>query len=119
MNPRHTNLTTFGVLLLASCMVGCDNKTASPTSQNPASDAQSSQNPHKVEGHSHGAGPHDGTIADWGGGKYHVEFTVDHDKQEATVFLLGTDEKTPSPIAAEEIQLSIKSPAMEPTTFVF
>ena len=63
----------------------------------------------------HGAGPHDGTLADWGGGKYHVEFTVDHDKQEATVFILGDDEKTPSPIKAEEIQLSISDPVMQVT----
>jgi hypothetical protein len=61
----------------------------------------------------HGAGPHDGTLADWGGGKYHVEFTVDHDKQEGTVYILGDDEKTPSPIKAEEIQLSISDPAMQ------
>ena len=63
----------------------------------------------------HGAGPHDGTLADWGGGKYHVEFTVDHDTQEATVYVLGDDEKTPSPIAAEEIQLSIQDPPMQVT----
>ena len=66
-------------------------------------------------GHGHGAGPHDGTLADWGGGKYHVEFTVDHDKQEGTVYILGDDEKSPSPIKAEEIQLSIKDPAMQVT----
>ena len=69
----------------------------------------------KSGAHSHGAGPHDGTLADWGGGKYHVEFTVDHDKQEATVYILGGDEKTPSPIEAEEIQLSIKDPVMQVT----
>ena len=57
----------------------------------------------------HGAGPHDGTLADWGGGKYHVEFTVDHGKQEATVFILGDDEKTASPIKAAEIQLRTDS----------
>ena len=52
------------------------------------------------------AGPHDGAVADWGGGKFHVEFTVDHDKQEGTVYILAADEKTPTPIAAQEIQLS-------------
>ena len=67
---------------------------------------------HSVAGHAHGAGPHDGTIADWGGGKYHVEFTVDHDKQQATVYVLGGDEKTPSPIAAEAIELVITDPEM-------
>lgn len=70
---------------------------------------------HSLEGHSHGTGPHDGTIADWGGGKYHVEFTVDHNKQQATVYIFGSDEKTPAPIDAESIELSIVEPAMQVT----
>lgn len=61
----------------------------------------------------HGTGPHDGTVADWGGGKYHVEFTVDHDKQEGTVYILGSDEKSPVPIDAESIDLSINDPVMQ------
>ncbi len=70
---------------------------------------------HSREGHEHGAGPHDGTLADWGGGKYHVEFTVDHDKKQATAYILGNDEKTAVPIEAEEITLSIKDPAFTTT----
>jgi len=70
---------------------------------------------HGEEGHAHGVGPHDGTVADWGGGKYHVEFTVDHDKQQATVYILGSDEKTATPIDAESIELSIKDPEMQVT----
>lgn len=62
---------------------------------------------HSVKGHSHGSGPHDGTVADWGGGKYHVEFTVDHAKQQATVYIFGSDEKSTSPIDAKSIELSI------------
>jgi hypothetical protein len=54
----------------------------------------------EAESHVHGTGPHGGTIADWGGGKMHIEFTVNHDKQEATVYILGKDEKTATPIAA-------------------
>ena len=73
---------------------------------------QEGETDHSVAGHSHGAGPHDGTIADWGGGKYHVEFTVNHEKQEATVYVLGGDEKTPSPIAVEEIELITADPEM-------
>jgi hypothetical protein len=65
---------------------------------------------HDEEGHAHGEGPHGGTVADWGGGKFHVEFTVDHGKQEATVYILGDDEKTSSPIDAKEITLAIKDP---------
>ena len=60
---------------------------------------------HAAGGHAHGAGPHDGTLADWGGGKYHVEFTVDHDKKEAVVYVLGADEKTPVPVALADGKL--------------
>ena len=67
------------------------------------------------DGHTHGPGPHGGTIADWGGGKFHVEFTVDHNKQEATVYILGTDEKTPASIDAKEITLTIKDPSFTTT----
>lgn len=63
------------------------------------------------EGHVHGAGPNGGAIADWGGGKFHVEFTVDHNKKESTVYVFGSDEKTATPIDATEIVLAIKEPA--------
>jgi hypothetical protein len=70
---------------------------------------------HSPGDHEHGAGPHGGTLADWGGGKYHVEFTVDHDKKEATVYVLGLDEKTASPIAAKdgELLVTINQPAFD------
>lgn len=67
---------------------------------------------HSHDGHIHGAGPHGGTIVDWGGGKYHVEFTVDHEQQQATVYILGRDEKTPTPIDTQSLELSIKDPEM-------
>jgi len=68
---------------------------------------------HSVEGHAHGEGPHGGTVADWGGGKFHVEFTVNHADKQATVYILGADEKTPTPIASETIELSIKDPQFQ------
>lgn len=98
--------------------VGCDNatdsaaKTANKASSDHGHDHGPGSQDHSLEGHAHGAGPHDGTIADWGGGKYHVEFTVDHGKQQATVYVLGGDEKTPAPIDAKSIELSIKDPEM-------
>lgn len=67
---------------------------------------------HSEEGHAHAEGPHGGTIADWGGGKFHVEFTVDHDKQQATAYILGNDEKTATPIDSEEVTLAIKDPEL-------
>src|SRR5207244_3391351 len=61
------------------------------------------------------AGPHEGTLADWGGGKYHVEFTVDHGKQETVVYILGDDEKTAVPVKAKDgkLLLSIQQPAFQ------
>lgn len=123
-NTRFTLLSAT-VLLSTSVMVGCGDKTAeqSATQQSGRTSESDHGHPHdgegdhddshKVEGHAHGAGPHDGTIADWGGGKYHCEFTVDHDKKEATVYVLGSDEKTATPIAAESILLTIKEPSMQ------
>ena len=62
--------------------------------------------------HTHGAGPHGGTLADWGGGKYHVELTVDHSKKELVVYLLESDEKTPAAIDSATIEVSIQDPEM-------
>jgi len=60
--------------------------------------------------HVHGAGPHGGAVGDWGGGKLHFEFKPNHDTKEATVWILGSDEKTATPIKAKDgkIQVSIK-----------
>lgn len=112
-------LHTLFAFTSAVCLigfVGCSEQTASPTAETAASaDDHGHEHAEDSEEHGHGAGPHDGTLADWGGGKYHVEFTVDHDKQEGTVFVLGGDEKTPTPIKADEIQLSITEPEMQVT----
>jgi hypothetical protein len=67
---------------------------------------------HSQTGHSHGAGPHGGVVADWGGGKYHVEIVFDHAAQTATAFVLGGDEKTPVPIDAATIEITLKDPAV-------
>ncbi len=106
------SLLAIGALV---AFVGCNGSKPEPASSAPAATSSSEEHGHDHPHSGHGAGPHDGTLADWGGGKYHVEFTVDHDKQEATVFILGDDEKTPVPIKAEEIQLSITDPAMQVT----
>ena len=111
------------VLALATVVgfIGCNKPSDTPaeTATNAASDHGHDHgegtHDHSAEGHTHGAGPHDGTVTDWGGGKYHVEFTVDHDMQQATVYILGSDEKTPMPIDATSIELSIKDPEMQLT----
>ena len=95
-----------GVMTICGlALLGCGEKPApTPATTAPAASAG---------GHSHGAGPHGGAVADWGGGAYHVEFTVDHDKKEATVYVLGSDGKTTKPIKAQKITLSIDDPAFQ------
>ena len=112
----------FFIYITAS-LTGCNQPNSNPDTPGDTRSAASDEHghshdnehdhDHSVEGHAHGAGPHDGTIADWGGGKYHVELTVDHDSQTATVYVLGTDEKTATPIKAESIELSILDPEMQ------
>jgi len=102
---------TLVALVCLTVNFGCSQPTA-PTEPPPPIDNQQSSIDNR---HAHGEGPHEGTVADWGGGKYHVEFTVDHDKQEGTVYILGSDEKSPVPIDAESIDLSISDPVMQVT----
>lgn len=110
------SLTTASLCL---GLAGCNNSPPSTTAPKPAAQSAKPAGDHKDDHqgdhkHSgHGAGPHDGTLADWGGGKFHVEFTVDHDKQEATVYILGDDEKTATPIKAETLLLSISQPRFQ------
>lgn len=116
MSRNHTFQSL--IIVVVATLLGCE-KSSTPTpaasSGGEVSTAKATPKDHSQEGHTHGEGPHGGTIADWGGGKYHVEFTVDHDKQEATVYLLGNDEKTPSPIKASDgnLLLTIKEPAFQ------
>lgn len=106
----HTSL-----LLTLTLALGCGDQPAPKPNSTPAPAASSTpakdDHGHKHAGH--GAGPHEGAVADWGGGKFHVEFTVDHDKQEATVYILGDDEKTATPIKAGTILLSINDPKFQ------
>jgi hypothetical protein len=89
-------LTVAAVLVL---VVGCGSSGAKKPKGGPPSG-------HEEHGE-HGEGPHGGAVGDWGGGKYHFEFTVDHDKKEATVYILGSDEITPAPIKAKDGQLTL------------
>jgi hypothetical protein len=97
-------------LVALTLAVGC----GGPSGRTPKAATKTSKGV-KGDHAAHGAGPHGGTVADWGGGKYHVEFTVDHAKQEATVYILSADEKTPAPIKAKDGQLllTIKEPSFQ------
>lgn len=54
----------------------------------------------------HGAGPNGGVVFDLG--KYHAEFTVDHDEETCTILMLGFDQKSAVAVAAEELTLTTK-----------
>ena len=98
------------ISLCAATLValGCSNNQA------PAPAPSPSPGTPKASGeHAHGSGPHGGTVTDWGGGAYHLEFTVDHPKKQATVYVLGSDEKSPAPIKASKIRLVINDPATD------
>ncbi len=104
-------LSLTGTLLMFS---GCSEKKSAP----PAADATSMAEAvagakEESGGHSHGSGPHGGAVADWGGGAYHVEFTVDHNAKKATVYVLGSNGTSAAPIKAESINLIIDEPSTE------
>lgn len=103
----------YSMVLLATLIfvTGCGEKPQEPvekTPSTPAADTGSGD-----EGHSHGEGPNGGAVADWGGGKFHVEFTVNHDTQEATVYVLDNNAKSPAPVKAEKLLLSISEPSFQ------
>ena len=100
------------ITLLSILAAGCGGQTNSAKPDKPATSGTSPPASEKAP-HSHGAGPHGGTLSDWGGGAYHVEFTVNHDKKEATVYVLGSDAKTPAPVKADKVHLSIADPPIE------
>lgn len=52
-------------------------------------------------------------MADWGGGKYHVEFCTEHGKRQATVYILDGGAKKAAPVKADKLLLSIKEPSFQ------
>ena len=50
-------------------------------------------------------GPHGGPLVKWG--RYHAEFTVDRDRQQATVYILDGTGRGPAAVAAETVLLTI------------
>lgn len=102
-------VTVIGAAFLSGCGSADELKPA----PGPSTPADQAAQPAETPAHSHGAGPNGGALADWGGGKFHVEFTVDHDKKESVVYVLGGDEKTPAPVKADKLLLSIKDPEFQ------
>lgn len=112
----------FNTLALAAALgfftFGCAKDTPPAETGTPTGDATASESAAADDGEAaahdhHGAGPHGGTIGEWGDGNYHIEFTVDHDKKETVVYILGGDARTPAPVKADKVLLSINEPAFQ------
>ena len=113
MKKNLAPLASLALAVATAFVVGCP-APAPPAPKAAPPVTQPTAAPKDAPKHAaHGTGPHEGAVADWGGGKFHVEFTVDHDKQEATVYVLGDDEKTAAPIKADKILLSINDPKFQ------
>jgi hypothetical protein len=107
---KMLQLFAAGLLLLGLAMVtGCSNQQAT----SPKGGEKAPPKGGEGQDHTHGAGPHGGVVFDLGGGTYHAEFTVDHPKQEATVYILGSDAKTAAPVKADKLLLSINEPQFQ------
>ena len=117
MSIKHLGCTLLALGLTA--VVGCGDKQASPpSSSTPTPSVSSADNKDKKKAdahddHDHGPGPHQGTIGEMGG--KHLEFVVNHDTQEATIYILAGDAKKSFPIKAKDgkIKLSILKPKFE------
>lgn len=98
-----TTAKTLAITLLVTALAftGCGQPASTPKT-----DAKKDSGKKEVE-HAHGKGPNGGVIFDLG--KHHAEFTVDHDKKECTIIVLGADEKTPKPVVSKELTLTTKA----------
>jgi hypothetical protein len=89
--------------LFAVFAAGCSKSPESKPTTSSANDAKSAA---PIAEHTHGAGPNGGIVFDLG--SHHAEFTVDHNKKECMILVLGDDEKTPTPVATTEFVLLTK-----------
>ncbi len=101
---KYAKVLGLGLLVAAVVVTGCSKpSTTSPT----AKDKENAKSGNKKEEHApHGKGPNGGVVFDLG--KYHAEFTVDHDKKECMILVLGQDEKTPTPVMAKGLTVTTK-----------
>ena len=98
----------FGSVMLAAAvaLTGCGPAAPSKTGDKKP-DAKKDVAKGKESEHAHGKGPNGGVLFDLG--KYHGEFTVDHDKKECTVLVIGNDEKTPKMVDCKELTVTTKA----------
>lgn len=98
-----TGLCLFAVACL---LAGCSgNPTPKGSGAKPGTTTPKDDHPEE--------GPHKGLLVEWGEEEYHAEFTADRAKGDVTVYILGKDARTATPIKADKIQLSLKDPAVQ------
>ncbi|MDX1964025.1 MAG: hypothetical protein SFX18_12795 [Pirellulales bacterium] len=90
--------TALANMLLLIVLFGCCANSNDPPNPAPA--------PSTSEEHHHGSGPTGGVVFELG--SHHAELSVDHEKKECTLLILGSDEKSPLTIAAKELTLCTK-----------
>src|SRR5438034_5081404 len=95
---KYAKMLILGLLVAVLTVTGCSQPSGTTP---PAKDKGGTKDGGKKDDHTHGQGPNGGVVFDLG--KYHAEFTVDHDKKECTILVLGEDEKTPTAVAAKEL----------------
>lgn len=61
-----------------------------------------------ADDHAHDHGPHGGHVVELGGEDYHAEVVFDAATRQLTVYLLGSDVKTPLAIEAENLSIRLK-----------
>ncbi len=88
----------LGLMVAVMLATGCDEKK--PDGGTPKGK--------KGGDHAHGKGPNDGVVFDLG--KYHAEFTVNHDKKECKVVILEGEDKNAKlfPVTAKELTVTTK-----------
>jgi hypothetical protein len=107
--PMTSKRCMWCAALLAAAMLfldGCGKNDAPQKGGAKAKSGAKKEHVHADEG------PHDGALASWGDDEFHAEFTVDHDKKQATIYILD-DTATKAPkVAADkitEVKLAITS----------
>lgn len=97
-----TRCLGLGMILLSAALVGCPDAGKKAEKDGGKKIVVTKEDDHGP----HGKGPNGGTVFDLG--KFHAEFTVDHDKKQCALLILGADEKTPSHIVAKDLTVNTK-----------
>lgn len=108
-------LPLIASLLCTFAIVGCG---GAPSTTNPAAESQEHAHGDEEHGHEDNAdhdapGPHGGKIVDWGGGKYHLELVLNKEPKELVAYVLDGNAKELLPIAASDLQVSLKEPMVD------